>query len=450
MHHRLSSSLSRGLSTFGLALAVLAPSVAAETIEVPDDFSDLQAALDAASPGDVIEVSDGPYFGSYSISVPGLTLIGNGTVIDAEFEGPCFVVATSDVTIEDFELINGTSGVASVSFTDGIATPGLTVRGCTISNCGPDAGLLIEGDSCTLVENIITDCSNDGIHYEAINTSSETLIAQNRVSFCTDDGIDARGGGLTISDNTVDHCEDNGIAVDLEGDEDGGGGFSVVVYRNTSNDNGDDGIYVNEVGNAEGVYISDNTCLRNADDGINFLGEECFIVANRCDDNLDDGIDVDDSFAVIIRENTVQRNLENGISADSALTLILENRVKRNHRNGIMASGSALIADNEVLRNVRNGIILDDVSLYEEFDDGGPDGGDSAVVGNRIEKNGFQGISNSATDTAITGNICKKNNGKLGPDIAGLGDGSGSVSEFSGNTGTGGSDVEDRLNTAQD
>ena len=86
----------------------------------------------------------------------------------------------------------------------------------------------------------------------------------------------------------------------------------------------------------------------------------------------------------------------------------------------------------------------------EEFDDGGPDGGDSAVVGNRIEKNGFQGISNSATDTAITGNICKKNNGKLGPDIAGLGDGSGSVSEFSGNPGTGGSDVEDRLNTAQD
>ena len=49
------------LARLGAVLVLLAGSVLANTLKVPGDYGTIQAAVDAALPGDVISVSGGPY-----------------------------------------------------------------------------------------------------------------------------------------------------------------------------------------------------------------------------------------------------------------------------------------------------------------------------------------------------------------------------------------------------
>lgn len=72
--------------------------------------TDLQARIDAAAPGSVLEVPAGTYAGGIVIDKP-LTLTGRGDpVIDADGDGDVVKVTASDVTIEGFVIrASGTS-----------------------------------------------------------------------------------------------------------------------------------------------------------------------------------------------------------------------------------------------------------------------------------------------------------------------------------------------------
>jgi Protein of unknown function (DUF1565). len=83
--------------------------------------SDLQAAINAAQPGDTLLVAPGTY---EKISIgKSLNLIGNGAVIQAGERDACVNIEASDVSISGFLVRNGFYGIKLNN-----------VRGCTVAN----------------------------------------------------------------------------------------------------------------------------------------------------------------------------------------------------------------------------------------------------------------------------------------------------------------------------
>lgn len=83
-----------------------------ETREVPADYPNIQAAVDAASPGDLVLVGPGVYREAVSVTTPGLTLRGtdrNAVILDGELTRENGVVVTADgVAIENMTARNYT------------------------------------------------------------------------------------------------------------------------------------------------------------------------------------------------------------------------------------------------------------------------------------------------------------------------------------------------------
>jgi pectin methylesterase-like acyl-CoA thioesterase len=128
-----------------LALAVIAFTgiASASTIYVPDDYSTIQAAVNAASSGDTIIVRDGTYTENVKVDKKRLTIRSeNGfdsTIVQAEDP--------------DDHVFNVTADYVKIS--------GFTVEGATGYE---DAGIYIYyADYCNISNN---NCSNndDGIH----------------------------------------------------------------------------------------------------------------------------------------------------------------------------------------------------------------------------------------------------------------------------------------------
>ncbi|MGD2043095.1 MAG: right-handed parallel beta-helix repeat-containing protein [Acidimicrobiia bacterium] len=85
------------------------------TRHVPDDYPTIQAAVDAADPGDLVLVDRGVYRESVDVGTPGLTIRGvdrNEVIIDGEFE-----------------RANGIQAL----FTDGVVVENLTTRNHTLN-----------------------------------------------------------------------------------------------------------------------------------------------------------------------------------------------------------------------------------------------------------------------------------------------------------------------------
>jgi len=167
-----------------IGVAALAVSVAhARTLTVAKDgtgqYSVIQAAVDAAAPGDTILIGPGRYTEMAPMTVPGwtenvcvsvttdnLTLLGAGA--DVTFIGPEAAKSTprpkgivgylvSDLTIIDLAVENIREGIYR---SDGH----LSVRNCSFRNCvcgivaWTDAGLLVEGSQfvCNTGNGIVT------------------------------------------------------------------------------------------------------------------------------------------------------------------------------------------------------------------------------------------------------------------------------------------------------
>ena len=100
------------------------------TIRVPQDYPTIQAAINAASPGDTIQVSAGTYNENVVVN-KAVYLIGENpstTIINAKGTGTVVSVAASNVVITNFTIQNSGTGWPN----SGILID--TVNGCTISN----------------------------------------------------------------------------------------------------------------------------------------------------------------------------------------------------------------------------------------------------------------------------------------------------------------------------
>ncbi|EMR74335.1 parallel beta-helix repeat (two copies), partial [Thermoplasmatales archaeon SCGC AB-539-N05] len=145
-------------------------------------YTSIQNAIDSASNGDIVTVSNGTYYGTVIIN-KAITLIGankNTTIINADGKENAIDISASYVTITGF----------------------------TIVNCGPDKGaaILINSSHNNISSCIITNNSHHGIYLSP--SSSNNTIYDNIIADNVGKGITASSSKNNfISKNTITNNE---------------------------------------------------------------------------------------------------------------------------------------------------------------------------------------------------------------------------------------------------
>ena len=321
-------------------------SIDGSTIYVPDDYSTIQAAVDAASPGDTIVVRDGTYPENADVNKRLTIRSANGpascTVQAADPDDHAFEVRADYVEISGF-TVTGTGGAGYAGYA---AIYVGDAQHCNISdNYVADNwnGIYLEGASNnTLNNNTVTSSSYQGITLMSSypNSSDNNTLTNNNVTW-TDryEGIILWGvSGNTLRDNTM---------------SDNKGNFGVVGYElsdfihdiDASNLVDGKPIYYwvaehdKEVPNDAGyVAIVDST---------NITVKDLTLTNNRT------GVKVAYSSDSRIENVTASNNfLGILVSGESSNVTMVNNDVDSNYYHGIHLSGSNhTLTDNSITNN---------------------------------------------------------------------------------------------------
>lgn len=178
----------------------------------------LQAVIDTASPGDVIQLGPYTYEGGITIDTPGITIIlSDGTVIQAS--SPCFTVNADDTTITSADFPGGVCEPSNSSH--GIQT-GQAVNNLVIRNLEIRKGSTATGDgihighdvnNLQIFDNYIHDMGEDGIEYATGVTVGGTVHEVQGNLFQDNDGYGANnvdGAEYNVEYNSWDHYDGPG------------------------------------------------------------------------------------------------------------------------------------------------------------------------------------------------------------------------------------------------
>ena len=153
-----------------------------------ENYTTIQAAINAANPGDIVYVYSGIYYENVIVNKT-LTLIGedkNTTIIDANQSGDVLTITGDWVNISRFTIQNGGS-------------------------YGSDMGIYIISDYNTISENIITDNKWNGIYLK--NSSSNTIL-KNNISNNNHLGVYLyESSNNKITGNTIINNSNHGISL---------------------------------------------------------------------------------------------------------------------------------------------------------------------------------------------------------------------------------------------
>ncbi|OPY54409.1 MAG: Cell surface glycoprotein precursor [Methanosaeta sp. PtaU1.Bin112] len=285
-----------------LTVALLATSFASgATIAVT---SNLQAAIDAASPGDTLQVAQGVYD---KITIQkSLNLVGNGAVIRAGSRDACVNIEADRVGIRGFTVRDGFYGIKLNS-----------VSGCNISN------------------NTVIYCTQPGI---ALLFSDGNTITGNNASF---NGIVGEGWyGIYLSNSNDNLITDN-VAY-------GNGAYGINLFPSCGNNT----IRGNLLhGNMYGLYMFTD-CTGN------------LIEKNDLSRNTNSGLDLRFNCTKNnILNNTMEDNVVAGLTLmeSSGQNTISGNEIRGNGRYGLQiqsrSDGNTIIYNN--ISDSQTGIFLD-------------------------------------------------------------------------------------------
>jgi hypothetical protein len=171
------------------------------TRHVPEEYPTIQAAVDAAGPGDLVLIDRGVYRESVDVSTPGLTIRGmdrNEVVIDGEFErvNGIQIFNTDGVVVENLTSINNTrngvfwSGVRGyrASYVTAVNNGDYGIYSFdsgdglfehSYASGSPDASYYI--GQCNPCDAVLTDSIGEysGLGYSGSNASTEIYIVNN-------------------------------------------------------------------------------------------------------------------------------------------------------------------------------------------------------------------------------------------------------------------------------
>ena len=181
-----------------LLLAQLSPVYAATITTCPDQcggYSNVQAAINEASPGDTVELEPGVYRESIVLN-KSISLVGSGddTTLLGSGPSPVITVTADDVEIRDLRVGYCLFGVRAAEVS-GLALSGLGFVNCSV-------GVVLE--SCTWVE--VESCTVMGSRYAAVRVAESANVT---VTGCTfkdgETGVELeRSGGNKVIHSTFE------------------------------------------------------------------------------------------------------------------------------------------------------------------------------------------------------------------------------------------------------
>ncbi|MGO9599563.1 MAG: nitrous oxide reductase family maturation protein NosD [Isosphaeraceae bacterium] len=308
----------------------------------------IQAAVNAAKPGDTIKVAPGTYNENILIEKP-VTLLGAQAGVnpitglrtnpanESTIDGSIAVQSTSKVRIDGFSLNDSGQHFALVDFAS---------------------------QRDTIANNIILPGAQQGV--ELLNDNLAT-VSNNEIEGGGLFGINAGSTTKSALNDTVQGNEIFNALIGINLFQANG----VVVKGNSVSDSGSFGL---EVSQSTNVNAANNLLFANS--GAVSFSSSAFntLQGNTVEFNKFDGIDVEGDHGDVILANTVQGNATSGLG--SAIVL-----------DGV--SGGEAVENNSVLNNHSNGIEVDVASPGVK------------VSGNTVENNGGDGIGLNFTSKSI-------------------------------------------------
>jgi parallel beta-helix repeat protein len=436
------------------ALACAVPAGAsAATLSVPGDHPTVQAAVDAADPGDRIEVRARrkAYRESVEVGTPNIAIVGvrGRPVLDPAAEGssPDIIDVTANgVAVRN--LLLRSEGAYDCS-ADRCAVRNVVFRGRIDSNC-----IDLNGDRAIIAGSKFEACGNHAIDVDGAASS----IVDNVIHHIDSDCIDLNGADHVVRRNNLSFCEDGNAVSIINGD---GAIVARNVARQTDNQLVDvSGEDITVVGNrvartdsecilvsGDGAVVEGNTGA-DCDGGVLIFGDGARVTENEISHvGGNECIDVQGNSAQV-RENTLNacwkgitvRGRNMSITRNRVTNITVDDGIGAQCFDGVdddnpeddvddpAACNNALVARNTVLET---GDDDEGISFFVEEGDGGPavrdnvvrgafdeaidtqfDGG--VVAGNRVARAGSEeeeGIVVRGSGNVIQGNVAVRNGG---------------------------------------
>ena len=201
-------------------------------ISVPKDFATIQAAIDAASDGWIVEVAEGTYREAIDLGTKAITVEATGaaaaTIIDGELvEGDATSRVATVLTIglapgdgfailRGFTITGGSGGTAVPAQADLFGGGGIylddsdaRIESCIVTgnSAGCGGGVFLHRGSAVIADCVIiantADADGGGIHFlDSTGIVSGSLISAN-VATLRGGGIHAVGGAPSVSSSTL-------------------------------------------------------------------------------------------------------------------------------------------------------------------------------------------------------------------------------------------------------
>jgi parallel beta-helix repeat protein len=182
----------------------------------PANYTSIQAAIDAANPGDTVFVHSGTYYENVVVDKT-INLIGenqNTTIIDGGNADDVIEITSSGVNITEFTLDNGDGNAAIRIKSDHATISEITALGadfgvlissvsyntiinCNLSNHGAAGILILSASLNTIIDNEISE-NRYGIH---LASSTENTLIDNAMF----------GTGILMGGDSLDHWNGNSI-----------------------------------------------------------------------------------------------------------------------------------------------------------------------------------------------------------------------------------------------
>jgi len=291
--------LFRGAGSLLALFLAMAGAVQAGVIVADPGGPGLQAVLDAAQPGDVVELPEGTFAGPVRVE-KALILRGRGGVIDGGGEGTPLVVSA----------------------------PGAQIEAVSVRNSGPDVG---GPDACIFVA----------------ETATGAVLRGNTLTVCAFGIWVQKTDGVQLVENRVLGRE--GVRT-----TDRGNGIHLFDASNLA-------VLRNEVGlSRDGIYVSateDSLIVGNTTSNVRFGIHYMYSYRNEIRENVANdntvGIALMESRGLIVESNRAARNRRNGLLfRDVQDSVIRRNRLEANG-NGMFffSSTENVIEDNYIVDN---------------------------------------------------------------------------------------------------
>jgi hypothetical protein len=249
-----------------LAVGLMPAVVNAAVLTVPGDFATIEEAVDAANPGDTVQVESGTYQGedirirdTSNLTIEGVDTGGGAPRIEPDPDDHAFRVRDStDVTIRGFHIVGGERGVRSKDTDNVTIVDNLIESGQTGIRLKRGSGHIVMGNE------ILGPINGEGIR---VRRAGNVQIDSNTIGSTSGDGIRAKqADGVVITNNVISTSSEHGIRVQKS--------LNAVVGNdamggNSSNGNTKAGIRIKK---SPGSTVENNVTDTNGTYGIRVQG----------------------------------------------------------------------------------------------------------------------------------------------------------------------------------